>query len=299
MVGPAPGSESAIASGWRRCTRRSPAPDQIPADSLAAIAFDTHRGRTADLIAAQVVSSGGNYASTQLLGGWIRSLYRDILGRNAGPDEVAAWFRVLDSNAVTPDQMVYYLLNTPEARIYYIRGEVQKLLGRDLTNADVNSYLFYQRREDVVVAIVTSGEYLQHNGGTVDGLVRAIYRDVAKLDPAPASDVSFWDNQIQRGRSSASDLAVALVNGSTYRDDFVVNALFRYMPDLTRGVLRLPLGITGPPINPNPSLVSYYDYLLNAGARQEDVLASMLLSYQYILSSSYDQGRYIGPGVRL
>lgn len=292
------GSEADIAKRLAPIYQTITGSNQIPADALAAIAFDSHRNRPASLIAAQVVSTGGNYASTQLLAGWIRSLYRDIFGRQASPDEVAAWFRVFDNNSVTPEQMVRYLLNSPEGRIQYIRGQVRELLGRDLTNDDVNRYLFYQRREDVVVAIVLGDEYLRRNGGTVEGLVRGFYRDIAKLDPAPASDVAFWVNQIQRGRSSPADLATALVNGPTYRDALVVDDLFRYVPDESRGVLRLPLGLTGPPINPDPALVNFYVYALNVGYSQDDVLVSLLMSYKYILNSSYDQGFFIGRGIR-
>jgi hypothetical protein len=278
----------------------------IPPDASAAATFDSHRGLPAAEVVARVVGSNGNYASTNLYGGWVRSLYRDIFGRQASPGEVALVLRVFDTNTVTPGQFVQFLMNSPEGRQVYVASQVRKYLGREPSAQDLNRYLGYARREDVVVAIVTGDEYLRRNGGSVEGLVRGMYRDILGLAQPPARDVANWVSQIQgsprrrgRPRATPATLASSLVSGQFYRETFVIDQLFKLAPLLSRGVLRLPLGLTGAPINPDPNVLNSYTNLLNVGARQEDILSLLYTALPYYTSSSYNRGIYVSPNIRL
>ena len=76
-------------------------------------------------------------------------------------------------------------------------------------------------------------------------------------------------------------------------------SLFQFIPDPSKGILRVQLGSTGAATNPNPALVNIYTNLLvNKQATQEVVLASLMTSPQYITDSTYFRGFYAGWGVR-
>ena len=88
----------------------------VPDDSLAAIEFDLHHGAREENVNAAIVGSGGNYAATNTLAGWVRTSFRDILNRQAAPSEVAAWLRAFDTGTFPPSAFPTVLLNSPEAR---------------------------------------------------------------------------------------------------------------------------------------------------------------------------------------
>jgi hypothetical protein len=249
-----------------------------PADSLAAALYDLHHGVLATNVAAGILASGGNYASTNAQASWIRSVFRDVLVREATPDDVAAGVRQLDSGVTMP-QFAQAILNSTEARIQYVREQYIKLLGRDPGPAGAASLAGYARREDVVVFLVSSAEYLARNGGTTASYVQAAYRDIIGLVPVPADALNYWISQIdgtvqkhsitgvrelkhkmpqraQRTRKpprhkkrhgphptptpgvDRSTLASQLVNSVASYGMVVVADFFRYLPDETQGVLR-------------------------------------------------------------
>ena len=269
----------------------------IPNDSLAALAFDGHRGTSPVEAAVKVVGSRGNYAATNLIASWVRGIFRGVYDRQANTDETANVIRVFDAGSVDPGGVVRYLLNSPEARIHYVQLQVRDLLGREATPNDLNAYAFYSRREDVTRAILGSPEYFNRSGGTIDGFVRASFQSVFGF-AAPDDQASYYINQINGGQLSIPNYLTSLIDNNLSRERFVVDALYRYTPENDRGVLRLPLGLTGSAITPNPNFVNYYVNLLAAGARQEDVLTSLIYSFPFILSSSYDRGLYQSRGIR-
>jgi hypothetical protein len=288
----------------------------IPADSLAAMLFDAHRGTSGTELAARSYASGGNYASTNFLAGWVRSVFRDVLNREAQPGETAAMLNVLDAGTTTPGQLVDFLLGTPEARVNYVRDQVQHYLGREATPQDIAGLVYYVRREDVIVALVSSPEYYQRAGGTTEGLVRAAYRDILNIPNAPANEVQYWVGQLtartvppRRGRrprptpiptpaATPATLADSLTRNPIYRDAWVVDTLMKFTPDISRGVLRVPIGVPGGPINPDPGIVNNFTAALSLGYTQTDILAALMTSFNYYFSASYNRGIFTGWGVR-
>ena len=271
----------------------------VSPDALAAIVYDLHHGARESDVYAHVVASGGNYAPTEVLASWVHTLYRDLVGRDPAPVEVGTLLNLFDTGGLTMPNLANFLLAGPEGHAEYIRELAPRYLGRPADPALIASLQGYARREDAVVAMVSSAEYFFHNGGTVPGYVAAAFRDIYGFVP-DASTLAPWIQQISAG-APRSTLPATLVAGLPYQNRVVVDDLFRYLPDESQGVLRtgaLPASFPGQPINPNPVLVSALTGALQAGARDEDLIVALVTNPQYISRSAYDVGFYRHRNVR-
>ncbi|MCA1684413.1 MAG: hypothetical protein LC745_00200 [Planctomycetia bacterium] len=267
-------------------------------DSQAAIVYDAHRGRTLVDAAILIVSTGGNYAAASAIGSWARSIYRDVFGFPPDPNTTAGFIRANDSGA-SPRDIAKGLLLSTDARKAYLSSQIVKYLGRPLRASDLG-LLNLRSREDVVTAIVSGPEFFARHGNNVAAYVNAAYQTIAGYTPSSTFAAS-WVQRISQGTASRATLARALVTSPIYYNQFVLDSLFKYVPDASKGVLRIQLGSPPTPLtNPDPKTVSLYtNQLLNHSATQEDVLATLMASPQYFSNSTYFRGLYISPSVRL
>ena len=270
----------------------------IPPDAFQAIAADVRKDRSQTAIFANILASGGNYAATDLLASWVRSVYRDVLYRDASSGEVASWLSQLN-NGLSTKQFVADIVNSNEGRARYITEQYQALLSRTPSSAEVGGLLHYAHRADVIVALASSQEFYARNGGTAGSYVLAAFRDISGLDlPASDPNVQGWTRNIQGGQSR-SVLATALVNSTDHANAVAVADLFRDIPDESMGVLRTgnTLAAGGQVVNPNPGLVSYASGLIQSGG-EEGELVTLLVSPQYFSKAAYYRGFYRSPNVR-
>ncbi|MBX6316057.1 MAG: VCBS repeat-containing protein, partial [Isosphaeraceae bacterium] len=185
-------------------------------DSLAAIAYDLHHNVSPAAVLAAVVSSGGNYVATSHLAAYIRSLYRDALGREAMPDEVASALRGFDNGSQTLPSLANMVVNSPEGRERFVRDMFLKYLGRD--PGPGSSLANYGSREDLIRTILTSDEYYQKNGGNNADYIRAVFRDLLHV-AASQQDIDKWSPIIGGGSVSTRsvdhpDVAVTISRGN-------------------------------------------------------------------------------------
>lgn len=271
----------------------------VPADSLAAILYDAHRGRKYVDAAILIVGANGNYAAAGEAASWASSVFRDVFDVPASPGTIANLVGQLDSGSSMGD-VVKGLLTSPDARKGYVIKQVAQYLGRPANAADFG-LMNYSRREDVVVAITAGNEFYARGGGTPTGFVNALFTAVIGFAPTP-STTNALASQISSGSLTRDALARTLVTGASgqlYFNNFVVASLFKYRPDPSKGDLRIRFGASGPIDNPDPGAVNTYTNLLvSGGGSDEIVLASMMTSPQYLAASSYLRGGYISPGVR-
>lgn len=273
----------------------------IAADTRAAFAFDYHRGAREEVIAANLVANGGNYAAANILASYTRDLYRDILHREGTPGEVANWVNSLDAGGVTVAQVPTLILGSTEARAIFIQQEFAALLGRSADQASVNALINYPTREALIVTLVGSPEYIIRNGGTIPSYIAAVARDLAAISPVPASIVADYTGRFNKG-TPLTALAIDLIsNPGLYFTQTAVTELQQYLPDESLGVLRsgnLPPTAAGQPINPNPGLISYLVGLSSVGVTDEQNIAILLSSSIYFGRITYNKGIYRGPGIR-
>jgi uncharacterized membrane protein YgcG len=174
----------------------------VPPDALAAITFDLHQGASPQNVAANIVASGGNYAATETLASWIRTIYRDLLGRDATPQEVAGAIGLFDAGAVNMTSYAQAVQNSTEARIYYVRQVFIQYLHRDPGSAAAAQFAGYSRPEDVIVAVVSSPEYFNLNGGSIPAYVSAAFRDItgnASIQTTNPTAFQNWVTELETG----------------------------------------------------------------------------------------------------
>ena len=274
----------------------------IPADAFQAIAADVRRDRGQAAIFANILGSGGNYAATDPLASWVRSVYRDVEHIAATPAQVASALAALDGGKVTQQQFVAATINSAAGRARYIYEQSVALLGRPTTGIAPQNYA---RRTDVIVDLAGSQPYYDLHHDDPTSYVLAVYHDVAGLDlPASNSIVQGWVGSIQGGQSRSA-LPAALVdpadpaNSFTHDTKVAVDDLFRYLPDESMGVLRTgnTLASLGQVVNPNPALVTSTVQKIEAGG-EEGALVALLTSPQYISKASYYKGYYVSLNIR-
>mgnify|MGYP002622695678 FL=1 len=271
----------------------------ISEDSIASYIFDVRQDRRREEEAfAQTVASGGNYAHTDNVSAWIRTLYRDLLNREAAAAEVAAWLGAVDRGEVGLTQIANVMINAPEAKANVINDIYQTFLGREADAGALAAFANYQSREDVILAVMSSGEYLAINGGTLDGFIRAAYRDLAGIDPLPTPSLNQWLNLINTG-TPASALPAALMLSAEYYNKQVVDMIFRYLPHEDMGVLRTANLPGGTAVNPDPALVSFFIAQRQAGMSSRDLAVTLLSAPEYVAKSSYFKGLYQSTGIRV
>ncbi len=175
----------------------------FPPDSVTAIgdAFRNQNASDTD-IAGAILGSGGNYGETHTTTRWVRTIYRDLLGREADQYEVAYRVRQLENGQINPASLVQALLYSQEGRASYVREQYRRFLHRDPTQGEVNFLKNYAKREDVIVYLATSGEYFQINGNTNAGFIAAAYHDIAYFNKQnfPQSIINAWTAQFNSGR---------------------------------------------------------------------------------------------------
>lgn len=132
---------------------------------------------------------------------FIHNLYRELLGREPGAQEQAAWVSFYDRLSATAgaeaaqQTVVTGFLSTPEYRQHLVEVIYGNFLRRA---ADAGGLAFWTGQlaagvdEKVVLAdILDSGEYLSDAGGSAQDWVNALYRDVLGRS-ADAGGLTFW-----------------------------------------------------------------------------------------------------------
>jgi hypothetical protein len=271
--------------------------DAIPPDTLQTVLYNVHRGTSEEQIDADFVASAGNYAPTQTLPSYVRTLYRDILGRDAFAIEVAYRMQQFDTGQITPQALAAALVNSTEGETQFVRQEFIALLGRD-PGASASALTPYASREALIATLVASDEYFSKNGGNNTAFVQAAYRDIAGISPVPSDALSAWVNQLNAGTPRVA-LANGLLTSPAYYNQLVVADLFQYAPDESQGVLRTGLGnpTSGIATNPNPAVVSNLSGQLQAGVSSSQLVVNLLTLPSYIATAVYYKGLFRSNGI--
>ncbi len=269
-------------------------------DTISAVLLDRRAGRRAEEIRADVVAAHGNYASVSGITRYIRSLYRDVLGRDAATSETSFWLRELEARRVFLDDFALRIINSAEGRTLYIQEQFRDFLGRNASPSEVAGLIGYGRREDVKVFLTGTNEYFVRNGGNNSDFVRAVLRDLANADAnqIPQSVLNLYVPRLNGGAPRTS-VALDQINGDFYFREWAYDQLFRYAPNESLGVLRFStLGPGNPAINPEPERINALVQRRLAGLPEDQALAQILTSTEYVLKTDYYRGLFRSVGVR-
>jgi hypothetical protein len=173
-----------------------------------------------------VSGSPGNPAS-QTNTDYVAKFYRTILGRQASPAEVAYWQPAVQGPG-GPTVVASAIEHSAEARDRLVKSWYATYLGRPAVNGEeqewVNSLLQGVSEEDVLAAILGSGEFYRRTGtlsttGTADErYVRALYLFLLKRTPS-AGEVAEWTGPLATDGRLA--VAAGFLHSGEYRADVV------------------------------------------------------------------------------
>ncbi|MGH7137001.1 MAG: DUF4214 domain-containing protein, partial [Pirellulales bacterium] len=250
----------------------------------------------------------------------ITNLYYELLGRAPDPVGLAGWvnYAIGHNNALGDYRIVEGFLNSPEYKTHYITCLYETFLGRAPDPLGLQFWVDKMGNPGtpgghsgsgdekyVLAAIVGSDEYYANAGGTAEGFVNAIYKDL--LGRAPDADgLNFWMHEVAiRGPADRDGLVRDLLTSPE-----AAHLLLDMFYSAPGGTSSNPLPSVGQPAGMNgtklaevtgggwenlyllgpfdsaPEANDAFFYELAAGGRWDDVQFQLLTSYQYYLNSN-------------
>ncbi len=268
-------------------------------ESKAALSFDFHANEREETMYARILVTGGNYAQANPLAGRIRTIYRDLLNREASGDEVANVLKTYDGRPFDSGGFIANLLNSPEARRNFVTESFRKLLGRLPSAAELSANQNYASRATLLQTILSGDEYFRAKGN-VTNYVIAVYSDLGGVGlPASDAGVSSFIKAINGGQPR-SIVPAALLKSDLYFNKLALDFVFQYLPNEDMGVLRtanIPRDQTQVAINPDPRLLAEVSAFIKARTPEQG-LALLLGKDRYIAGTSYFKGFYNRQMVR-
>lgn len=177
--------------------------------------------------------SAGSYSYAQRLAAAIpvvKSLYRDILGRDADPGGLASW-SVGIVQGMSPAQVAGAFARSPEYAYATIARDYQDVLGRQPDPSGISTWANaiisgQMRSEDLRIWLFGSVEYFNISGQTNEAYVGALYQKILGRS-AGAPEVGFWAGLVT---SNGQDAVVRGFWGSWESANVRVQAFYqRYL----------------------------------------------------------------------
>lgn len=282
--------------------------------AAGAVLFDRSLGTREEDIRGRLIYGGENYASTLPTAGFVRSVYRDLAGREATTNEVEDVLRRMAAGRLNNELLVREIVNSAPARERFIRERVRALLGREADAGLIGALIGYANRDAAVVAILVSDEYFQKAGGNNTAFVIRLYRDLLKFDlggdhPGVTGFVRRLNGYTVRVRGRTrrvppeprANIAGELLANPNGLDARVRDLLFEYVPDEDLGVLGTGNNDPNRPplINPDPALVAGVVGLRQSGLSEDEVLVRLLTTDKYVRKTAFFRGFYRRAGIRV
>ncbi len=205
---------------------------------------------------------------------WVSQAFRDLLGREARPSEVAYWTGQLEST-LTRFVAAQQMTHSDEYLTDYITGLYKSYLNRAL---DTNGKFFYLglfhrgfTAEQVKAQIFQSDEYVQKNGGNNFGFLTGVYHDALGV-PLDDAGRNFWGTKLAKGESP-NDVALEILR-TPAAESRVVQAGY-------------PLFLG----RPADAGATFWTNAIIAGTPDQDFYSSLLASAEYglkVTANNYD-----------
>jgi uncharacterized repeat protein (TIGR01451 family) len=199
--------------------------------------------------------------------GFVDQVYRDLLHRRADPLGLAYWGGLLNQGA-TPAQVVQGIEASAEYRAGVVDDLFRRFLDRPadpLAQAVFGAFLADGGTTEQAEAIILgSPEYFNRRGnGTTDGFLTALYHDTLNRDVDPLGQ-AIWGGMLAGG-TTRTQVADDVFASPEFQRDLVQSDYLTF--------LRRPT---------DPAGLNLWVSELQHGARQEDILAAILGSDEYL-----------------
>jgi uncharacterized protein YkwD len=136
---------------------------------------------------------------------WVNQLGRDVLGRQLGGNEVAAWVSWVQSTGSITGMVNSFVFSQESYHLQWsgwVQSAYQGYLGRAASSAEMSMWIgSFQGgwTQDAFLSAVLSGsEYQARVGATNDQFVAALYGDLLGRTAAPA-EIAMWLGWMQQG----------------------------------------------------------------------------------------------------
>lgn len=162
-------------------------------------------------------------------GGWIITLYTNILGRAPSLEEWNNWVKAVN-RGVTFKQVAEAFMYSRERRGQIIDGLYRQYLGRAADNAGIDFWIGVWNAnggpEHVQAGIIGSREFYRFSGNTDAGWVKALYKNVLGREVDEAG-LKHWVKYIRS--HSKQSVVLGFVTSDEYRLDMVKSWFHEYL----------------------------------------------------------------------
>lgn len=253
----------------------------VPGDeTLRAAGWDLRRGITEERVLTRILESSGNYIITQQEDRVVRTLYQDLLGREAAPAEVIVWLGALEGG-VNIGGVAQTIASSYEYRDRLVAGYYQDYLGRSSTAEEraywVNALGAGMLRSTLISGFLSSDEYYARAGGTVTGFINRAWTDVLGHGALP-ENFTDWAGQAAAGTPIRALLPQALLRSAEYATRQIATQYWRYLRHLPTvspdGSATVPVG--------TPYGAAYWLGYLTQGGTPEAMEMAVVSSTEYI-----------------
>jgi hypothetical protein len=249
-------------------------------DNLEAAGWDLRRGKTEEQTLADVLTSNGNYVSTQTEASWLQAAYHDMLQRDISVGETASWLSQMEAG-LPLSTIASVITHSGEYNAVLVNTWYRNYLGRTPGPAEVANVVNYLNaggsRSGFLLTIFGSDEYFARAGGTVGGYINKVFADLLGRFPGP-SEQTFWLNVAATSNIRQSlPLGILFQAPNEYNQDLVSQwfyQLLRRFPSTPSDQSRLIAAGT-------PFGGQAFADALNAGGNQVDIQTVILASGEY------------------
>jgi hypothetical protein len=266
---PSQGTITAMSPGASGFTVSGSHTYHLPGADAMTVTIDDDGGATATAASTAIVGSDDER--------FIENMFRELLGRDVD-DGGLSFLTALLSEGHSRTEVVQVVTSSAEFRADEVQGLFRLFLHRPAEQSAVDSFTAILSHggtmELAATDIVASSEYFQvRGGGTRDGFLDALYADVFHRGVDPAGR-SFWD------RLPLSDESLRVIAATVFAsDEFLGDLVGATMPrpenpfhdPLLDGYFQVFLGR-----NPDPATLTSFVHQLNAGVRDELVIAELI-----------------------
>jgi PKD repeat protein len=221
-------------------------------------------------------------SATQPNARWVQAIYSDLLGRQPGPGELAAFASALGAGA-SREQVALEVEGSLEGSADLVTSLYGEYLHRAPNAGEVA--IFAQplmnggTEENVGALLLSSPEYLASRGGeTVPGFLGALFCDTLDRSLSNA-ELGAYTQQLGAGATRA-ELAQLVLTSSEYRHDLAAR--------LVLGFLRRP---------PTAGDVQFFAGELQSGTSDQQLIAYLLGSQEYFNDFSGGGATLANPAV--
>lgn len=164
---------------------------------------------------------------------FVQEVYCDLFDRALDPEGLIRWPVLLDAG-LPPAQVVARIL-TSEPHLEYRRGQMRHvyglLLGRPTTQPELAAGIAFLQGggtvEQLMALVAGSWEYLQRNGGSTDGFLQALYRDLLGRGIDDSGQAHF--RQALADGASREQVAAAVLGSDEYYGKLVRELYQQYL----------------------------------------------------------------------